>query len=53
MWHATSAWEAHVVRLRPPMNHLIEFMDPDERFESLGTYAELRDKFVPDLGEIN
>ena len=40
-----SACEAHLARLGPPMNHLIEFRDPDTWFESLGTYAELRDKF--------
>ena len=45
MWHATSAWEAHVARLGSQMNHLTKFRDPDARFESLGTYLELRDKF--------
>ena len=45
MWHATSAWEAHMARLGPPMNHLTEFRDPDARFESLGAYVELGDKF--------
>ena len=44
-WHATSAWEAHVARLGSQMNHLTKFRDPDARFESLGTYLELRDKF--------
>ena len=44
-WHATSAWEAHVVCLGPPMNHLTEFRDPNARFKSLGIYVELWDKF--------
>ena len=44
-WHAKSAWKAHVTRLGPLMNHLTEFRNLDARFESLGTYVELRDKF--------
>ena len=34
-----------MARLGLLMNHLTEFRDPDARFESLGTYSELRDKF--------
>ena len=44
-WHAMSVLGAHMARLGLLMNHLTEFRDPDARFESLGTYVELRDKF--------